>query len=483
MSFMSRAWLYIIRKKGKSILLFVILLVMATFVLTALALGNASKSAQQDLRQSLGGSFLIRFDYTENNPYLKIEDVEGGTLMYSTQQISPELVKQIRGIEGIRECSATVEGLAAFPSLQLFTGNIPVEEEFRKSSKILSTWKSEELTRFTSGQLTLLEGRHIMPEDENKGIISKDLAEKNGLKIGDKIQTDRGVEIEIVGLFSPKEIEGINDQVTTYDKIQNLIITDLATLVAYENGPAIQGFNELTVSVDDPQNMEEIISTVKEITGVDWKGFSFLIDNEDYENAASSLEQLSELVSIILIVALIVSIAILSLILTMWARTRIHETGVLLSVGISKLSILGQYIAEVLLIAVLAFSLSYFSASAIAGQMGNILQSGQVVSEVQQEDGLSTGTRGEAGTNIGDQEIEAPELHIRVQLEEMGLLFLIGIVIVTVSAGISSISVMRLKPRQILSKMSSGGGDMNRAVKNTTMNLYWMTRRCFYENF
>lgn len=336
MSFMSRAWLYIIRKKGKSILLFVILLVMATFVLTALALGNASKSAQQDLRQSLGGSFLIRFDYTENNPYLKIEDVEGGTLMYSTQQISPELVKQIRGIEGIRECSATVEGLAAFPSLQLFTGNIPVEEEFRKSSKILSTWKSEELTRFTSGQLTLLEGRHIMPDDENKGIISKDLAEKNGLKIGDKIQTDRGVEIEIVGLFSPKEIEGINDQVTTYDKIQNLIITDLATLVAYENGPAIQGFNELTVSVDDPQNMEEIISTVKEITGVDWKGFSFLIDNEDYENAASSLEQLSELVSIILIVALIVSIAILSLILTMWARTRIHETGVLLSVGISK---------------------------------------------------------------------------------------------------------------------------------------------------
>ena len=358
MSFMSRAWLYIIRKKGKSILLFVILLVMATFVLTALALGNASKSAQQDLRQSLGGSFLIGFDYTENNPYLKIEDVEGGTLMYSTQQISPELVKQIRGIGGIRECSATVEGLAAFPSLQLFTGNIPVEEEFRKSSKVLSTWKSEELTRFTSGQLTLTEGRHIMPDDENKGIISKDLAEKNGLKIGDKIQTDRGVEIEIVGLFSPKEIEGINDQVTTYDKIQNLIITDLATLVAYENGPAIQGFNELTVSVDDPQNMEEIISTVKKITGVDWKGFSFLIDNEDYESAASSLEQLSELVSIILIVALIVSIAILSLILTMWARTRIHETGVLLSVGISKMSILGQYIAEVLLIAVLAFSLS-----------------------------------------------------------------------------------------------------------------------------
>ena len=441
-------------KLDKSILLFVILLVMATFVLTALALGNASKAAQQELRQSLGGSFLIGFDYTENNPYLKVESVEGGTLIYSTQQISPELVEQIREIEGIKECSATVEGLAAFPSLELFTGNIPIEEEFRASSKILSTWKSEELTRFTSGQLTLTQGRHILPDDKNKGLISKDLAEKNGLKIGDKIQTDKGVEIEIVGLFSPKEIEGINDQVTTYDKIQNLIITDLATLVAYENGPAIQGFNELTVSVDDPQNMEEIISKVKGISGVDWKGFSFLLDNEDYENAASSLEQLSELVATILIVALIVSIAILSLILTMWARTRIHETGVLLSVGISKLSILGQYIAEVLLIAVLAFSLSYFSASAIAGQMGNVLQSGQAVTEVQQENGLSAGSRGEAGTDAEDQKIEPPKLQVRVQFEEMGLLFLLGIGIVTVSAGFSSISVMRLKPREILSKMS-----------------------------
>lgn len=454
MNFMNRAWLYIVRKRGKSILLFVILLVMATFVLTALAFGNASNAAQMELRKSLGGSFLIGFDYTENNPYLKVENVDGGTLVYSTQQISPELVEQVRSINGVNYCSATTESLAVLPSLDLFAGNIPIEEEFRNSSKILGTWKSEELSRFTSGQLTLTEGRHIMPGDKNKGLISKDLADKNSLKIGDVIQTDKGVEIEIVGLFVPKEIEGINDQVTTYDKIQNLIITDLATLVAYENGPAIQGFNELTVSVDDPQNMEEIISKVKGISGVDWKGFSFLLDNEDYENAASSLEQLSELVATILIVALIVSIAILSLILTMWARTRIHETGVLLSVGISKLSILGQYIAEVLLIAVLAFSLSYFSASAIAGQMGNVLQSGQAVTEVQQENGLSAGSRGEAGTDAEDQKIEPPKLQVRVQFEEMGLLFLLGIGIVTVSAGFSSISVMRLKPREILSKMS-----------------------------
>ena len=455
MNFISRAWLYIIRKKGKSILLFIILLVMATFVLTALALGNASNAAQMELRKSLGVSFLIGFDYTENNPYLKVESVDGGTLVYSTQQISPELVEQVRSIDGVNYCSATTESLAVLPSLDLFAGNIPIEEEFRNSSKILGTWKSEELSRFTSGQLALTEGRHIMPGDKNKGLISKDLADKNGLKIGDVIQTDKGVEIEIVGLFVPKEIEGINDQVTTYDKIQNLIISDLATRIANENSPATQGFNELTVSVDDPQNMENIITKVKEIKGVDWKGFAIMVDNEGYENAAFSLQQLSELVSTILIVVLIVSVVILSLILTLWSRTRVHETGILLSLGIRKLSILGQYIAEVLIIAVLAFSLSYFSSNAIAGQMGTILQPEQSAANVQvEEDGISAGSRGEAGTDMGTQEIEMPQLQVTVQIQDMGVLFLIGLGIVTVSAGISSISVMRLKPREILSKMS-----------------------------
>ena len=455
MNFISRAWLYIIRKKGKSILLFIILLVMATFVLTALALGNASNAAQMELRKSLGGSFLIGFDYTENNPYLKVESVDGGTLVYSTQQISPELVEQVRSIDGVNYCSATTESLAVLPSLDLFAGNIPIEEEFRNSSKILGTWKSEELSRFTSGQLALTEGRHIMPGDKNKGLISKDLADKNGLKIGDVIQTDKGVEIEIVGLFVPKEIEGINDQVTTYDKIQNLIISDLATRIANENSPATQGFNELTVSVDDPQNMEKIVTKVKEIKGVDWKGFAIMVDNEGYENAAFSLQQLSELVSTILIVVLIVSVVILSLILTLWSRTRVHETGILLSLGIRKLSILGQYIAEVLIIAVLAFSLSYFSSNAIAGQMGTILQPEQSAVDVKiEEDGISAGSRGEAGTDMGTQEIEMHQLQVTVQIQDVGVLFLIGLGIVTVSAGISSISVMRLKPREILSKMS-----------------------------
>lgn len=454
MNFIIRAWLSIIRKKGKSILLFIILLVTATFVLTALALGSASESARHELQKSLGGSFLIGFNYTDSNPYLKVENVDGGTLMYSTQQISPKLVQQIREIGGVNHCSATAESLAAFPSLKLFPGTIPIEEEFRNSSKILSTWRSEELSQFISGQLTLVGGRHIQPDDKNKGLVSKDLAEKNGLKIGDILQTDRGTQIEIIGLFSPTKTEGINDQVTAYDKIQNLIITDLNALVAYENGPAISGFNELTVSVDDPQNMEKIISEVKALPDIDWQGFSIVTDNADYENAEASLKQLSKLISMILIAAVGISTAILSLILTLWTRTRIRETGILLSVGIRKLSILGQYASEVLIIAILAFLLSYFSSNAIASQTETLLNSGQTAEPIDEKEDFSAAVLGETSSETPVSEIKTPLLNVSVQPEEIGVLFLLGTGIVLVSSGISSISVMRLKPREILSKMS-----------------------------
>lgn len=452
MNFVKRAWLYITRKKGKSLLLLLVLLVVGTFVLTALSLGNAAEAAQQSLRESLSGEIIVGTNYGEENPYLVVEEFEGGTLFYSTEQMTPQLIESIRKIDGVTGCGATVESLVVCQELSFFTGTIPIEEEFRQMTKIQGVWRSEENPLFTSGAIRLVEGTPILPEDSGKVLISKDLADRNNLSVGDVIPTEKGVELKIGGLFEPREIESASDQVTTYDKIQNLILADLETLVRLENGPAIQGFQELRVSVDDPQKMEQIIEKIKEIPDVDWKAFSIGTDNESYERAADSLSQISGLVSAFLAVTLVVSTVILTLILTMWARTRIHETGVLLSVGIRKLSVLGQYLTEVFLVAILAFALSYFSANAVAGSAGELLQSRQSAQEVQSEDGTVTASRSETGAET--EEVETPALQVVIKWLDMVRLCFSGTGIVLVSVGISSISVMRLKPRQILTKMS-----------------------------
>ena len=71
MGFLKRAFLYVTKKRGKSILLFIIFLVMATFVLTGLSIEKAAQIAQDNLRYTLGGEFEIVPDYSESNPYYK----------------------------------------------------------------------------------------------------------------------------------------------------------------------------------------------------------------------------------------------------------------------------------------------------------------------------------------------------------------------------------------------------------------------------
>lgn len=433
MNFLNRARLYIVRKKGKSILLLIILIILSCAVLTALYIKNAADSTQNSLRQKLGGELFISFDYSESNPYLKTETNDDGIIMYSTEQISPNLVEKIREIQGVRYCSATVETLVCCPDLNLFKGNIPIDDKFSQSTKIKGVWKSEENTLFTSGQLTLTQGRHINANDKQKILISEDLAQKNHLKVGDIITADKNIDMEIAGLFSPKTLESFNEQVTSYDKIQNLIIADLNTVISLENGPAIQGFNELCVSLFDPAGAEEITKEIQNIHDVDWQAFTITQNTEAYTNASEALSRLSALILTILIVLLITGTLVLSLILTMWSRTRIRETGILLSLGIKKISILGQYITEVLVIAAAAFALSCFPAGIMAKQTESLLNKAAHVSEISPE-------------NIS--------LEVTVQPEEIGRLCVLGTGIVVLSTGIASISVMRLKPRDILSKMS-----------------------------
>ncbi len=462
MSFIKRAVLYVTRKRGKSLLLFAILLIMATFVLTGLSIWRATEFTQQNLRQSLGGEFIIGTDYSEQNPYLHTDTIDTGFLVYSEKQLSPEMVESVRALPGVKSCNATAESLADFEQLSLFTGTIPITDEFRGMTTVVGVWRSEENSLFTSGTLTLEEGRHLTGSDTGKAVISKDLAEKSGVTIGDTLTATGAagtqIEVQIVGLFAPQELESPTDMVTTYDKIQNRIFLDLASLITYEKSPAIQGFNEMTVTVDDPQNMEQIISEVKALPTFDWTAFSVMVDDQAYQSAAQSLDSLKELVMALLLVIIVVSAVILSLILTMWARSRIYETGVFLAVGIRKASIVGQYLVEVLLVAVLAFGLSYFTSGAVAEQIGSSLyrQSGPSITaeEVQGGADAAGAVRGSSGTLAGEQETDAVEFHISVDAQSLLLLYLTGLAVVVLAVGASSIPVMRLKPREILSKMS-----------------------------
>ena len=93
MGTIKRAYLYVTRKKGKSILLFFIFLIMATFVLAGLSIQKASQAAQKKLREAIGGKFCVSVELSESNPYFRIEDDGEGALdLYTELPVTQDMM-------------------------------------------------------------------------------------------------------------------------------------------------------------------------------------------------------------------------------------------------------------------------------------------------------------------------------------------------------------------------------------------------------
>ena len=136
------------------------------------------------------------------------------------------------------------------------------------------------------------------------------------------------------------------------------------------------------------------------------------------------------------------------------------------------------------MIAVIAFGLSFFMGNAVANQLANKLiespSSGEslsndkdVVWDSKDDYGLSLDDvqvtikdNSEISTPQNEQDVIPPEaevsvdiaeteqIHISVDILDMLQLYLIGFAIITVSVILSSGTIIHLKPREILSKMS-----------------------------
>lgn len=62
MNIIKRAFLYTTRKRGKSLILLLALLVISTFILTGLSILAATDQSALSLRQSVGGSIKQELD-------------------------------------------------------------------------------------------------------------------------------------------------------------------------------------------------------------------------------------------------------------------------------------------------------------------------------------------------------------------------------------------------------------------------------------
>ena len=95
--------------------------------------------------------------------------------------------------------------------------------------------------------------------------------------------------------------------------------------------------------------MDEAIKRVKELN-VDWSKYNIDKDANAFKEALESLNGIKHIIKIMTYSIMIGGLAVLSLILILWLRERIYEIGILLSIGVSKIKIIAQFIMELILI-------------------------------------------------------------------------------------------------------------------------------------
>ena len=458
-----RAFFYTTRKRGKTLVLMLALFVISTFVLTGLSILAATDQSALSLRQSVGGSIKLELDDGNSRNWTYQQGVGGMMVGYTGTPITDADIEKVMSVKGIHSYNGVGDGSVFAMDFSFISGfSFGPGSDY---SRLPSVSNSEYFNYFRRGAFKLVEGRHITPEDDHAVLISTALAERNGLKLGDSITVqccyDAGgypnVSLKIVGIYKNTLDDG-GFTTTSTDK-RNRLIIDHKAMQEIMMHDVIQYDNGVEFFVDDPRDIDKIAAQIQKLD-LDWSCFKLTVDNTAYEAVASSLTAMQNMVRGLIIGTVIVSIGILALMLNMWIRQRTHETGILLSIGVSKVKIVAQYIFETLMIAVIAFGLSYFSSGAIAQGTSNLLFS--QVAETQPIPEIETPDDGTEYLDITGQYIPydtsnmvAPDsIEVHVTVEHLLWVYLLGIVLCTVAVTLASMPIVKMKPKNILSQMS-----------------------------
>lgn len=464
---LKRAFCYVTRKWVKTFILFTVLLVIATFVLTGISVLQAANSSALRLRQSLGGSIKLELDETKDKNWDR-QQVTGGTVVdYIGTPITDADIAKVMEVNGISGYNAIGDG-SVYPKNFEFIPGFSFGMEFT-DSRLPSTTYSERFPYFAKGSFELVEGRHIVAEDTHVALISTALAEYNNLVMGDTLTVlnsrDYGhpenyspVTLTIIGIY---EFTGEDESFSTTSLLKvNRVVIDHQAMSDISGKSVVEYECGVDFYVDDPAEIDAIAASIQKLE-LDWDCFKLSIDNSEYLAVASSLEAMQSLVKTLVIIISIISTAILAIILTMWARSRVHETGIYLAIGKSKAVILTQYLMEALLIAVVAFTLSYFTSGLVAQGASNLLfsQASANSKPVNTEDIPDDGTElvditGKYLPFNTSTVVSAESIEVEVSSTSLIAVYLLGTIILILSVAIASIPTLRMEPKEILTKMS-----------------------------
>ena len=340
MSIFNRAYLYIIRKKVRSSILFFIVTLISLFLFSGSILNTTVGTISKNLYKD------VNFGFT-------IESIDK-----SNKEIEKDTLKKINEVAGVNQKNYLYAKSVNVVDKKVVqeNQNITITEKMKNKSNLVmmnGITSTKNNIDFKSEVLKLEKGRHIEENDQNKILVHEKFASINNLNLGDKIkleQNGKTVEFEVVGIFSGEKTN--NFEGLSSDFIENTVYTDYNSsqkLLDYSSNNKV---TSVEYGVNNPTELDDIIKNVESL-GIN--NISVSKSNKNYELVTSSVESVTKLTNMIRIGSVIVGVVILSLVLMFWIRERLYEIGVLLSLGKSKINLILQFVVETLMVTIFGF--------------------------------------------------------------------------------------------------------------------------------
>lgn len=468
---------------GKTILLFVIIVVITNLVIAGLSIQSATKKSMDQIRSSLGNDVTLSVDFRNMMKNRKpSEAVSNETSLTTTMADSLKDLKYVKNYNYQISTSANSNSISAVETASDNSNNQqdtnkPNDQPEQASNQVDFTISANTtmkyLDSFTNNNYKLTKGRLLTTKDQNTNncVIETNLASDNDLSVGDTFTITTTVndeiitqELTIVGIY---EIQSTNEIGSAhFNNPVNTIYTDLSI------GQTLTGSSENITSaiyyLDDPENAEAFVELAKKKSDIDFDTFSLDANNRLYQQNASSLESMKSFAKMFVWIVVIAGSAILCLILALTIRNRYYEIGVLLSLGQSKVKIIAQQLIEVGLIAVVAFVISLGTGQLTSHYMGNMLESSSSSNVMQmgqkgdqpndnqnQSDSNQQKNNTQTKENFLGNMMQGPsnqELDVSITGENVIQLAGVTATICIVSIAVPAAYVLRLTPRQILSR-------------------------------
>ena len=266
---------------------------------------------------------------------------------------------------------------------------------------------------------------------ENNWAVGSKIKLKN-FQNGDATASSKEVTVEIVGIFNGK----LSEQSTglTSDLTENRIYMDYKTsqsLIGKDESNAI--VHRAIFTVKDPSKLEEVISRVKELP-LKWDSMQLSKNEQVFEQVASPIQNFKSLMTLLTSSVFVLAVIVLFLILLFTLRERIHEFGILMSVGISRKEIIAQILLELYTVAATSSIFALMLGSFVAKQFyTGLLSSDEIPIQVKSL-----------------FESSLPEFSLMQGLLTIGVV----LIIIALAVLFSTAVILMKKPKKILSQMN-----------------------------